>query len=181
MTEPARGQWRAHGERVIYDSPWIWLGQLDVEPPEGDRYWHHAARYRSAAMMALVDDDDRVLLAWRHRIVTGTWGWEVPGGLVDDGEKPIDAARRELEEETGYRAGRVEHLLTYQPMPGAVDSPHALFLGRAPELVHDVPDVNEAARLEWRPLAEVPALIASGDVTNAATVIALLMLRPDAG
>lgn len=65
-------------------------------------------------------------------------------------------------------------------MPGAVDSPHALFLGRGPELVHDVPDVNEAARLEWRPLAEVPALIASGDVTNAATVIALLMLRPDA-
>jgi 8-oxo-dGDP phosphatase len=181
VTDVTRGQWRAHGERVIYDSPWVRLGQVDVEPPEGERYWHHVARFRPAALLALVDDENRVLLAWRHRFVPDTWGWEIPGGLIDDGEKPIDAARRELEEETGYRAGQVEHLLSYEPMPGAVDAPHAIFLGRDPRQVRDDPDVNEAARLEWHSLAAVPALLASGDVTNAATVIALLMLRPGPG
>jgi hypothetical protein len=70
------GFWRAHGERAIYDSPWVWLGQVDVEPPGGDRYWHHVVRLRKAAVMALVD-----------------------------GEEPAVAATRELAEETGYRAG----------------------------------------------------------------------------
>jgi 8-oxo-dGTP pyrophosphatase MutT (NUDIX family) len=49
----------------------------------------------------------------------------LPGGLVDIDEEPVDAAIRELEEETGYRAGDVEHLATYQPMPGAVDAEHS--------------------------------------------------------
>lgn len=172
-----RGQWRAHGERVLYDSPWVRLGQIDVEPPEGERYWHHVARFRPAALLALVDDRNRVLLAWRHRFVPDTWGWEIPGGLIDEGEKPIDAARRELEEETGYRAGRVEHLLSYEPMPSAVRSPHTIFLGRDPEQVRDTPDVNEAVRLEWFPLPRTRDLIAAGEITSSATLIALLALR----
>ena len=45
------GFWRAHGERAIYDSPWVWLGQVDVEPPGGDRYWHHVVRLREAAVL----------------------------------------------------------------------------------------------------------------------------------
>ena len=63
------GFWRAHGERAIYDSPWVWLGQVDVEPPGGDRYWHHVVRLRKAAVMALVDGEERVLMLWRHRFV----------------------------------------------------------------------------------------------------------------
>jgi hypothetical protein len=86
------GFWRAHGERAIYDSPWVWLGQVDVEPPGGDRYWHHVVRLRKAAVMALVDGEERVLMLWRHRFVPDRWGWELPGGLVDDGEEPADPA-----------------------------------------------------------------------------------------
>jgi 8-oxo-dGTP pyrophosphatase MutT (NUDIX family) len=179
VTEATRGQWRTYGERVIYDSPWVRLGQIDVEQPEGKRYWHHVARFLPAALLALVDDEDRVLLAWRHRFVADTWGWEIPGGLLDEGEEPIDAARRELEEETGYRAGHVEHLVSFEPMPGAVDSPHAVFLGRDPQRVRDTLDVSEAVRLEWCPLTEVRGRIAAGEITNASTIIALLALsRP---
>jgi 8-oxo-dGTP pyrophosphatase MutT (NUDIX family) len=173
------GRWRTFGERPIYDSPWVWLGQVDVEPPEGERYPHHVVRLRPAAMLALVDDQDRVLLAWRHRFVPDKWGFEIPGGLVDDGEQPIDAARRELEEEAGYQAGRVEHLVTFQPMPGTVDSEHAVFVGREPRQVRTTVDVNEVTRLEWVPLVSVPGLIAAGAVSNAATLIALFGLISD--
>src|SRR6266496_648169 len=86
-----------------------------------------------AAMMVLVDEQDRVLLLWRHRFVQDKWGWELPGGLIDEGEEPSETAVRELEEETGYRAGRVEHLITFQPMVGMVDSEHVVFTGRDPE------------------------------------------------
>jgi 8-oxo-dGTP pyrophosphatase MutT (NUDIX family) len=59
--------------------------------------------------------------------VQDKWGWELPGGLIDEGEEPSATAVRELEEETGYRAGRVEHLVTFQPMVGMVDSEHFVF------------------------------------------------------
>ena len=53
VTSDKRGLWQAHGERAIYDSPWVWLGQVDVEPPGGARYWHHVVRLRKAAVAAL--------------------------------------------------------------------------------------------------------------------------------
>ena len=128
---------------MIYDNPWVWLGQVDVELPDGERFWHHVVRLHRAAMMVLVDEQDRVLMLWRHRFVQDRWGWELPGGLIDEGEEPAETAVRELEEETGYRAGRVEHLITFQPMVGMVDSEHVVFIGRDPEKVAEPTEANE--------------------------------------
>ena len=74
---------------------------------------------------------------------------------------------RELEEETGYRAGRVEHLVTFQPMVGMVDSEHVIFVGRDPEKIAEPTEVNEVERMEWVPLSSVPQLIAAGEIWNA--------------
>ena len=64
MTDARDGssRWRTFGERTIYDNPWVWLGQIDVELPDGERFWHHVVRLHRAAMMVLVDDQDRVPL-----------------------------------------------------------------------------------------------------------------------
>jgi 8-oxo-dGTP pyrophosphatase MutT (NUDIX family) len=170
------GEWRTFGERVIYDNPWVWLGQVDVELPDGERFWHHVVRLHKAAMTALVDDQQRVLLMWRHRFVQDKWGWELPGGLIDEGEEPVEAAVRELEEETGYRAGRVEHLVTFEPMVGMVASEHWVFAGYDPQLVAEPVEANEGGRLEWVPLASVPGLIAAGEIWNSGVLVALLRL-----
>jgi len=169
-------RWRTFGERTIYDSPWVWLGQVDVELPGGERIWHHVVRLNQAVGMALLDGHDRVLLLWRHRFIPDRWGWELPGGMVDDGEEPADAARRELEEETGYRAGRVEHLVTFQPLAGLADSERAVFTGRDPERVGEPTDTSESARIEWVPLASVPGLIASGQIWTGGSLVGLLYL-----
>jgi 8-oxo-dGDP phosphatase len=173
-------RWKAFGERTIYDNPWVWLGQVDVELPDGERFWHHVVRLHRASMMVLADDQDRALLLWRHRFVQDRWGWELPGGLIDEGEEPAETAVRELKEETGYRAGRVEHLVTFQPMVGTVDSEHVIFVGRDPEKVGEPTEVNEVERMEWMPLASVPRLIADGEIWNAGTLIALLQLTAKA-
>ena len=169
-------QWKTFGERTIYDNPWVWLGQADVELPDGERFWHHVVRLHRALMMVQLDDQDRALLLWRHRFVQDRWGWELPGGLIDEGEEPAETAVRELEEETGYRAGRVEHLVTFQPMVGMVDSEHVVFVGRAPEKVAEPTEVNEIERMELVPLASVPQLIAAGEIWNAGALVALLQL-----
>lgn len=142
--------------------------------PGADPFWHHVVQLRPASMMVLIDDQERVLLLWRHRFVQDRWGWELPGGVVEPEEDPAVTAQRELAEETGYRAGRMEHLITFQPMVGMVDSAHYIYMGRQPERTGPPTDLSEADRIEWMPLADVRGLIREGTVWNAGTVIALM-------
>jgi 8-oxo-dGTP pyrophosphatase MutT (NUDIX family) len=167
------GRWRTFGERTVYDSPWVWLGQVDVELPGGERYWHHVIRLHRAAIIALLDGHDQVLMIWRHRFVPDRWGWELPGGLVDADEEPADAAARELEEETGYRAGSVEQVAAFQPIPGIADAEHFVYVGTSPERLGDPTDLSEAARVEWVPLESVPQMIEAGEIWSAGTLVAL--------
>jgi hypothetical protein len=63
------GRWRTFGEREIYGSPELWLGQVDVELPGGERVWEHVVRLHRTALMAALDVESRVLLVRRHRFV----------------------------------------------------------------------------------------------------------------
>ena len=82
---------------------------------------------------------------------------------------------RELEEETGYRAGRVEPLITFQSMVSTVDSEQFAYVGREPERIGEPTGINEeVARMEWVPLASVPGLIAAGDIWESGALVALM-------
>ncbi|KAB2378095.1 NUDIX hydrolase [Actinomadura montaniterrae] len=168
-------RWTVHGERSIYDSPWMDVRLADVELPDGRRFDHHLVRVRPAAGVAAVDGAGRVLLIWRHRFITGAWGWEIPGGRVEDGEDPAESAARELVEETGYRAGPLEHLLAVRPSPGLHDGVHHVFRADGAERVGEPTDV-EAERIEWVPLASVPELAARGEIGSGSTLSGLLFL-----
>ncbi|KUJ29039.1 hypothetical protein ADK46_30345 [Streptomyces rimosus subsp. rimosus] len=84
------------------------------------------------AVVAVRDDQDRVLMMWRYRFVPKRFEWEFPGGIADEGASPADTAVREVEEETGRRPKSVEHVVNYQPMVGMVDSPHDIFVAQGP-------------------------------------------------
>lgn len=89
-------EWLVHGERDVYSSEWVRLSLVDVELPDGERFEHHVVTMRSAAMTVILDDArQHVGLIWRHRFAPSVWNWELPGGLVDDGEDPEATARRE--------------------------------------------------------------------------------------
>jgi 8-oxo-dGTP pyrophosphatase MutT (NUDIX family) len=111
-------QWKVHGERPIYTSKWVNLWLVDVELPDGQRFEHHVVRMQPVAAAAVIDDQRRVLMLWRHRFITGTWGWEIPTGIVDPGETPAQTAAREVEEETGWRPGPLTPLVSYEPTNG---------------------------------------------------------------
>lgn len=173
-SEEQRSVWKVYGSRTIYDNPWIKLDLVDLEQPDGHRFEHHVVRLRTAAVAVMLDEHDRVLMLWRHRFVADRWGFELPGGLVDPGEQPIETIAREIEEETGYRASRIDPLLSFEPMVGMVDSPHHLFLARDLERVGEPTEVTESARLQWIPLSSVQNLIAKGEIWNSGTLIALM-------
>jgi 8-oxo-dGTP pyrophosphatase MutT (NUDIX family) len=102
----------------------------DISQPSGDRFEHHTVTLPPAAMaVVLHDDGEHVLMSWRHRFVPDVWNWELPAGLLEEGETPEEAVVREIEEETGYRPRSVEHLVTFEPMVGTVRSQHQRAIG----------------------------------------------------
>ena len=168
-------RWIVHGERALYSSPWVGLRLADVEIPGGKRFKHHVVRVPREAAGCVVHDAKRgVLLLWRHRFITDTWGWEIPAGGIDDGETPAEAAAREVLEETGWRPGPVEHLVTYQPTNGLSDQRFHLFLARGAEHKGDPVDFGEAERIAWRSPTEVRDDIAGDQVADGLSLTALL-------
>ncbi|MGD9995382.1 MAG: NUDIX hydrolase [Ilumatobacteraceae bacterium] len=168
-------RWTVHGERVVYDSPWVRLALADVEIPGGPRFEHHVVRTPAAASGTVVVDAARgVLMLWRHRFITDTWGWEIPGGRIDDGESPADAAARETLEETGWRTGPLRHMVTYHPLNGLSDATFHLFEADGAHHVGDPVDTSESERIEWLDLDRVRHEIATGQVVDGLSLTALL-------
>ena len=169
-------RWTIHGERVVDDSRRARLSIAEVELPDGVRFEQYVIRAPRAAMVAVLDERERLLLMRRHRFVFDRWVWELPGGYLDDAEDPADCAVREVEEETGWRPKSVEPLLSFQPWVGTADAENLLFLAREADYTGTPVDVNEAARVDWIPLDKARELIARGEIAGAGTVIAVLEL-----
>lgn len=168
-------RWTVHGERSLYESEWMNLRLVDVELPSGERFEHHVLRIPREAAAAVVRDPDRgVLLLWRHRFVTDTWGWEIPGGRIDDGESPEEAAARETLEETGWRPGRLRPLVSYHPLPGGVDQRFHVFLADGATHAGDPVDADEAERVEWVDADGVRELVLKGEVVDGYSLTGLL-------
>ncbi len=169
-------RWETGPERALYRDEWLDIRVADVRLPDGRRIEHRLIRTPPGAGVAAVDGARRVLLLWRHRFITDTWGWEIPIGQVEPGEPLAGAAAREFEEETGWRPGPLRHLISVQPTPGLSDSEHHIF--RTDEATHhgDPADRYEAERIDWVALAAVPGLVRDGHITSGTTLAALLYL-----
>lgn len=167
-------RWQVHGRRQVYGSEWVNVWLDDVELPGGQRIAHHVLTFpRPSVTAVVVDDRDQVLLLWRHRHITDTWGWEVPAGWAEQGEDLAITAAREVEEETGYRAGRVVPLTSYNALSGISTMRFSSFLVTGAELVGKPADRSESSRVEWVPLADVPKLARDGQITDGPSLTAL--------
>jgi 8-oxo-dGTP pyrophosphatase MutT (NUDIX family) len=174
-------RWTVMGERTLYDSPWVRLAIADVVLPDGRRLDHHVVRATAEAAALVVHDPSRgVLLIWRHRFTTDTWGWEVPAGRVDPGETPAEAAIRETLEETGWLPSPPRPVGSFHPTNGSSDHRFHVFAGASAELV-GAPDPTETARVAWLAPEEVRTAIAAGEIVDGLSLTALLWVVPGVG
>lgn len=167
-------RWVVHGERSVYESDWVRVGLADISVPSGSRFEHHTVWFPPAAMAVVFDDArEHVLLSWRHRFAPDVWNWELPGGIVEEGEDPAVTVAREVEEETGFRPRQTRHLVTFEPAVGMLRNPHYVYAVDGVEQVGDPTELDEG-RFRWVPYAKVPELIRTGQVLNSGALVALL-------
>jgi 8-oxo-dGTP pyrophosphatase MutT (NUDIX family) len=167
-------RWTIHGERPVYDSEWMRLVLVDVEVPGGDRFDHHVVRYPRQASGTIVHDEAGVLLIWRHRFITDTWGWEIPAGRIEAGETPEQAAVRETLEETGWRPGSLTRLGAYAPSNGTTDQVFHIFTSAGANHVGDPTDPGESETIEWVAVDDVRRMIADGEIYDGLSLTGLL-------
>jgi 8-oxo-dGTP pyrophosphatase MutT (NUDIX family) len=167
-------RWTVHGERSLYESPWVRLVMVDVEIPGQERFEHHVVRVPRDASGTVVHDRERgVLLLWRHRFITDSWGWEIPAGGVDEGEQPDAAASREVLEETGWQPGPLTHLTTYHPSNGLNDQTFHVYEADGAVEQGEPSDPSESERIEWVPVDRVRALVQGGEVLDGLSLVGL--------
>lgn len=124
-----------------------------------------------------VTDDDRLVLVWQWRFGTQAFSLETPGGVIDEGESPIDAARRELLEETGYEARTIEHLLTHEPNPALQGNRCHSFLALGAKRVRDPGggDFDEQCEVELVETKHALDLVMQNHVRHALCQVPLLV------
>ncbi|MFC9964368.1 NUDIX hydrolase [Nocardia ignorata] len=167
------------GERIVYAAPpWLRVGLHDIVTPDGVARTHHAVRLNPVACVIVLDNCGRALLLNRHRWIVDRVGLEAPGGIIEPGEAPETGARRELLEETGFEVEQLELVAVLEPMPGLVETPHHIYLGRKPRQVAPPSDAEEAADLVWVPLAETRELLGTGQLLGTATAVGMLAALP---
>ena len=169
-------RWKVFGSRSLYKSRWVDLEFVDVETPEGVRFEHHVLRMQRVAVVLVIDDAERVLMLRRHRFIDDSWGWEVPVGIVEPAEEPIQAAVREVREETGWVLSELEQTLKFQPAIGIADSEHYVFIGRGAENAGPPTDRDEADEVAWVPQEQLLAMVNDGTIRDGASLVGVLHL-----
>lgn len=159
----------------MYESDWVNVDLYDVTLPDGSKIEHHIVRCGVGGAGVVVHDADKgILLIYRHRITSDMWGWELPGGRIEEGEKPEEAAAREVLEETGWRPNALQPLLFTQPMNGIADHPYHFFYAEGATWERTAIDPNEAADLAWVPVDKVKELMQKGEMNDGFSLNPLL-------
>jgi len=142
--------------------------------PDGSSMAREVVRHPGAVVVLPLVDDHRICLVRNFRPAVGQTLLELPAGTLEPGEDPLETARRELAEETGYRAEHIEHLLSFFMSPGILDERMHVYL--ATGLAPGAQSLETGEQLEplLLPLPEALAMARDGRIQDAKTLTALL-------
>jgi 8-oxo-dGDP phosphatase len=174
--------WKKLGSRLVYDNPWITVYEDQVVNPGGgeNQYGHIHFKNKAVAIVPL-DDESNTWLVGQDRYTLGAYSWEVPMGGAASDEEPLDAAKRELKEETGLSAAKWTSIMHLHTSNSITDEEGFVFL--AENLSEGEPEFEETEKLEIRKLSLEQALemVSNGEITDAISVAAILKIAGKQG
>lgn len=166
--------WRTVRSRPVYENPWISVREDEVIRPDGDAGIYGVVHYKNTAVGILPIEDGHVYLVGQYRYPLESYSWEIPEGGCPEGEEPLEAARRELREETGLRAGSWEKLGEADLSNSVADERAVWFLATGLSPGEQRPDGTEVIGVRRVALEEALAMALDGRMRDALSQLALL-------
>jgi len=168
------GPWVRRKRRTVYENAWVTVWHDEVTRPDGLPGIYGLVHFANLAVgVAVLDDDDRLLLVGQHRYALDAMSWEIPEGGVPPGESPLEGAARELREETGVEAADWRELARLHLSNSVSDEVAVVFSAKAVAHGEADPDGTEELEVRWLPFEDALAMTLDGRITDAVTVVAI--------
>ena len=171
------GGWKTKSTNVVYENPWIKISHEEVITPKDTDGIYGVVHFKNTAIGVVpIDDEGNTWLVKQSRYALDQYTWEIPEGGCPYGEEPINAAKRELEEEVGLQARHWEQLMTMHLSNSVTDEFCVVFVAR--DLFAGTQQLESTEDIEYKklPLADAIDMVKSGEITDAISVAALLRI-----
>jgi ADP-ribose pyrophosphatase len=177
MAEPQR-ETKLASDRM-YEGRIVSLDVDQVRLADGRKTVREVVRHAGAAVMLALPSEDRLLLVRQFRYPTGQALWELPAGTLEPGEDARTCAARELQEETGMRAGALHELGQFFSTPGFTDEHLVAMLATELEPAPEgaAPDTDEAIEVAEVAVSEALEMVSKGEIRDAKTLATLMLAR----
>jgi ADP-ribose pyrophosphatase len=165
---------------VVYKGPVFRVTKDKIVEPNGKEGVKDVVRHNGSAVILAVDNskskkDPWIVIERQYRHAARQFLWELPAGTLDPGEDPLAGAKRELEEETGYRAKKWKPLVKYFASPGFLGEAMNVFLAEGLVAGHAKPEDDEDIEFRLVKLSEIMRMIRKGSILDGKTLSCVLL------
>jgi ADP-ribose pyrophosphatase len=160
--------------KEVYRCSLFGVTEDEVADRTGWKMKRSVVRHRGSAVIMPVDDDNRVFLVRQYRLPANQLLWELPAGKIDEGETALQAAKRELGEETGLSAKKWKKLVSFYPSPGYIEEKMTIFLATELTEGESHPMDDERIETRWFAKKELRAAIETNKILDGKTMIGFL-------
>ena len=167
--------WRTLKKETVYDNPWISISHRDVINPAGNPGIYGVVHFKNIAVgIVPLDEDNNTWLVGQYRYTLDQYSWEIPEGGCPAGESTLEAAQRELEEETGIKAASWEPLLELHTSNSVTDEYGVAYLARGLSFGAAAPEETEDLKVKKLPFQEAYQMVMDGRITDVLSMVAIM-------
>jgi len=178
MSESIPNPWQTVSSQEVYDNAWITLHHHEVVTPTGTDGIYGVVHFKNRGIGIIpIDDEDHTWLVGQFRYAIDRYSWEIPegGGPLSEPD-PAETASRELKEECGLDAGRIELLMEFDLSNSVTDEVGAVYVARDLTPCETSPDDTEVLVLRRLPVDEAIRMAIEGEITDSISVMGLMKL-----